>query len=770
VSAAATVGTRLGPYEITARLGAGGMGEVWRATDARLGREVALKLLPRDMSADPDRVERFRREARAVAALNHPHIVTLHSIEEAEGTTFLTMELVDGEALDRLVAPPGLAVERVVEIGLAVADALAAAHAKGIVHRDLKPANVMLDAHGRVKVLDFGLAKAAMETTADPAAETRLDTREGILVGTLPYMSPEQLRGEPLDGRSDIFALGVLLHELVCGERPFQGASAAELSGAILRDPAPRLTQRRPGVPVELERILLRCLEKEPRDRFQSASALHDELRLLRRDASGASTGGVAAEPRAVAHEALAIAVLPFSDMSPQRDQEALCEGMAEEIMNALVGIAGLRVAARASAFRAKRDGNDVDAIARLLKVAIVLDGSVRTAGRRLRVTAQLVDAASGFSLWSERYDRDDDDLFAVQDEIAAAVVGAVRARLGISAASGGEAAAPARAALGNLDAYQTYLRARHLRYTRNDALGALRLYEEAVALDPACASAWVGMAEVHFVACFYSLEPVAHAKEQAQRALARATALLGETAEGNYVEGIGAFMEGRWSESERRLRRSVELDPHRTEPRCWLGTLLVVHRRVAEAAEQLDWARALDPLAAYPYGMSGMAELQARRVERALQLAEQGTALDPHHPLSLWVQGLALVALGRVAEAIAPLEHAASLHRTAFIQGALGWALARAGDRASAQAVLAKIAARGKDAPAVVSEAWVRAELDDLDGAWAVLDRCEAEGQFMLLLHNLPGFDRFWPEARFRALVARLGLPSELPAGMEAR
>jgi TolB-like protein len=747
------VGTRLGPYEITAKLGEGGMGEVYRARDARLARDVAVKVLPAAVAADPERLERFRREARAVAALSHPGIVTLYSIDEADGVTFLTMELVEGDTLDRQVTASGLPVERVVEIGLALSDALAGAHEKGIVHRDLKPANVMVDGRGRVKILDFGLAKAAAQTplVADPTAETLLGTRAGILVGTLPYMSPEQLRDEPLDARSDIFSLGVLLYELVAGERPFRGATPAELSGAILRDAPPPLGQRRPEVSADFERILLRCLEKSSRDRLASASAVHEELRLLRRDGSGT---------RAAAPAALAIAVLPFSDMSPRRDQEALCEGMAEEIMNALVGIAGLRVAARASAFRARRDGHDLETTARLLKVGVVLDGSVRTAGSRLRVAAQLVDAATGFQLWSERYDRDGDDLFAMQDEIAGGVAAAVRARLGAAATP-----AAARGVSGSLEAYQTYLRARHQRYTRNDALGALRLYESAVALDPEFAPAWVGMAEVHWLSSFYSQQPAAQASEQAQRALARATALLGETADACYVAGIGAFMGRRWSESEQRLRRSIELDPHRTEPRCWLGTLLGVERRDADARGQLEWARVLDPLSAYPYGMSAMCELLARQPERALGLAEQGVAIDANHPLSLWIRGLALAGLGRSSEAIAPLERAAELHRTAFIQGALGWALARSGRRDEARALAARIAARGADAPSVVSEAWVRAELDDAEGAWAVLDRCEAEGQFMLLLSTFPPFDRFWPQPRFRALVARLGLPADVPA-----
>ena len=752
------IGSRIGPYEITAKLGEGGMGEVYRARDTRLGRDVALKVMPAALAGDAERIERFRREARAAAALSHPNIVTLHSIEEAEGVTFLTMELVEGEGLDRLVPATGMPIERVVDIGVELAAALAAAHEKGIVHRDLKPANVMVDAGGHVKVLDFGLAKVEGPAPGDGMVRdtTLLGTQAGALLGTLPYMAPEQLRGDRVDARTDLFALGVLLFELATGERPFRGTNGAELSGAILRDPPPGLVARRPQAPADLERIVSRCLEKDPRDRYAAASVVHDELRLLRRGSGAQLAAGGTAAGRPDA----AIAVLPFSDMSPGRDQEALCEGMAEEIMTALVGIAGLRVAARASAFRAKREGHDPEAIARLLRVGIVLDGSVRTAGKRLRVTAQLVDAASGFQLWSERYDRDAEDLFAVQDDIASAVVGAVRSRLGAASA-----AAPRRESFASLEAYQAYLRARHLRYSKNDPRGALQCYEQAVALDPACAPAWVGMAEVHWLFCFYSMVPVPEASARARAALATAVGLFGDTADASYVSGLAAFFERRWSESRRFLLRAIELDPHHTESRCWLGTLSVAQGRYDEGAAHFEWARAIDPLAAYPYGMSGLGALQARRPATAQRFAEQGLAFDPDHPLSLWILGMSLTGQGRVEEAIAPLEHAVTgLHRAAFVHGALGWALAVAGRRDAAGEILDLIVARPAGAPAVVSEAWIRAELGDMDGAWAALEKSEAEGQFMLLLANFPGFDRFWPDPRFRAVVARLGLPVEQP------
>src|SRR5512140_1632935 len=316
-------GTRLGNYEIVAPLGAGGMGEVYRARDTRLGREVALKVLPAEVSANADRFARFEREARTVAGLNHPNIVVLYSMEEAGGTHFLTMELVDGEGLDRHVGADGLPAARVIEVGIALADALTAAHERGVIHRDLKPANVMLSRDGRVKVLDFGLAKLA-ETQTDAglshvATMSAPISEAGSVLGTVPYMAPEQIRGETVDARTDLFALGILLYELAAGRRPFAGATAADTGSAILRDTPEPLARRRTDLPGDLERIVGRCLEKNPRQRFQTALDVANELRALRQQLE--RSGTAAAAPPASGKVA-SIAVLPFANRSASPDDE----------------------------------------------------------------------------------------------------------------------------------------------------------------------------------------------------------------------------------------------------------------------------------------------------------------------------------------------------------------------------------------------------------------------------------------------------------------
>src|SRR5262245_1807853 len=350
-------GTSLGPYEILAPLGAGGMGEVYRARDPRLGRAIAIKVLPAAVSGDAERLARFEREARSVAALNHPHIVTIHSIEEANGVHFLTMELIEGSTLDRIVPSGGVALDRALELAIALADALAAAHERGVIHRDLKPANVMVTDAGRLKVLDFGLAKLAVSGAPEHSIAGGVRTIDtpassaGAVVGTIPYMAPEQVRGEAVDARADVFSFGILLYELLSGQRPFGGQSWADISSAILRDPPPPLPSVRAGLPRDLERIVMRCLEKDRERRFQTAKDVRNEPELVRSQAAGGTRASapVTSPATAVADVMPSVAVLPFANRSASEEDEYFSDGLADELLNVLAKIRGLRVAARTS-------------------------------------------------------------------------------------------------------------------------------------------------------------------------------------------------------------------------------------------------------------------------------------------------------------------------------------------------------------------------------------------------------------------------------------
>ncbi|HEX7616692.1 MAG TPA: protein kinase [Thermoanaerobaculia bacterium] len=735
-------GSQLGPYEILSPLGRGGMGEVWRATDTRVDRAVALKVLPEEFFESEERRGRFGREAKLLASLNHPGIATLYSFEEIVGRHVLAMELVEGDDLATRISSGPLSPEEIHSFALQIAEALAAAHEKGIVHRDLKPANVRLTSGGRVKLLDFGLAKRADEPSAgsEDATATAALSEAGAVMGTVPYMSPEQVSGRPLDARSDLFSLGIVLYEMASGRRPFAGGSTAELASAILRDPPPPVGRVRADLPEELAEAIGRCLEKNPQDRFSSA---RDFLAAL--DA-----------PRRAALAPVSIAVLPFADMSSAKDQEYLCEGMAEEIMNALVG-AGIRVAARMSTFRAARQGEDLAAVARVLNVGHVLDGSVRTAGSRIRVTARLTDAATGFQVWSEKFDRELVDVFAVQDEIAAGVVEAVRSRLGAE-----PAALQARRQVRNLEAYQHYLMGRHLRFTKNDHGSALLSFERAVALDPSHGPSWVGLADIHVLAAAYGMRPSGEANAAAKAELATAARLQGETGDACYVEGMIAFSERRWADADRAMARAIRIEPGNVQARCWSAMLHSTRGRTEAAIEALERAREIDPIAPYPYAMTGFCLLNLRRASDAARFAGQALAFDEDNLLALWVSGAADVSGGRFDQAISRLERAAVRARTnPFTQGTLGWALASAGRTGDARSVLEALHSGAVLGATVLSEAWLLAALGDPDGAFEALRRACDEKQLLVPFIGLPGFDPLRADPRFAAIVERLGLPA---------
>ena len=447
------IGRTLAHYRITAAIGAGGMGEVYRATDTKLGRDVALKVLPPAMAASADRLERFRREAKALAALDHPGIVTVFSVEEAEGVHFLTMQLIEGQALDSAIPEGGLPVDRILDIASALADALAAAHDKGIVHRDLKPANVMITSDGRVKVLDFGLAKELRE--ADPMDVTLTSsphTEVGVVMGTPAYMSPEQVVGGAIDHRTDLFSLGVLLYEMVTGRRPFQGRSSAETTSAILRDTPAAVTEVRADVPGDLARIIRRCLEKDPRHRIQTARDVSNELRDLARQKTE-SAPPAALAPRAAAapdsgaartDEGFWVAVLPFNYTGGSADLAALAEGLSEETVTGLSRFSYLRVISRSSTSRYAGQAIDVRTVGTEIGARYVMEGNLRQAGAQLRVAVQLVDATTGAHLWAETYDRPfrAEDLFALQDDLCPPDR-VDRRRLGRGPAAGAERSRP---------------------------------------------------------------------------------------------------------------------------------------------------------------------------------------------------------------------------------------------------------------------------------------------------------------------------------------
>lgn len=591
------------------------MGEVYRATDMKLGRDVALKILPPDVASDPERLARFRREGRAVAALNHPNVVTLYSVEESEGVHFLTMELIEGQALNRLIPANGLPVERIVEISGALAEALAAAHEKGIMHRDLKPANVMVTTEGRVKVLDFGLAKDVSAKTADGTSDRTTQTspgltQAGVIMGTPAYMSPEQISGRTLDHRSDIFSLGVILHEMCTGRRPFDGSSSAELISSILRDTPPPVTDLRANLPANLARIIQRCLEKSAADRFQSARDIRSELRGINTanaedsPASSTTTGSRGAtnldSGAARADEGFWVAVLPFKYGSGNAELTALAEGITEDIITGLSRFSYLKVISQSSTSRFANASVDFHSAGKELGARYLLEGSIRQAGSRLRIAAQLVDAISGVHLWAETYDRpfQAEGVFELQDDVAPRIVSTIADMNGILAHSMSEALRSR--APDQLTPYEALLR-------------SFSYWERLTAEEHAAARA--------------ALE---HAVEQAPN-YADCWAVLSMLYGDEYKTGFNVRPDS-LDRSLAAARRAVELAPSNPLAPLSLASVLFFRKERQAFRSAAERAIALNPLDGGTTAFLGMLIACSGDWERGCTLVEHAMQLNSHH------------------------------------------------------------------------------------------------------------------------------------------
>lgn len=590
------LGKTISHYQITSQLGEGGMGVVYEAEDTNLGRHVALKFLTPAMAGDENLLQRFQREARAASSLNHPNICTIHGIEQHESEHFIVMELLEGESLADLIRRRQMDVEMLLRLGIQIVDALESAHSKGIVHRDLKPANIFVTSRGQAKILDFGLAKFDKQRP-DPSSNIATAIADnlstaGSTMGTVAYMSPEQARGEITDARTDLFSIGTVLYEMAAGTMPFQGDTSAVVFDAILNRQPPPLSQVNPSVPAELGRIIEQALEKDRDLRFQSATELKTALKRLKRDLdsgkhSGESNIHLSRAPQAV-HEH-SIAVLYFENLSGMKEDEYLRDGITEDITTELSKIKRLKTFSRAMVLSYRDKPVTAGQIGKELGASYVLAGSLRRAGTRLRINAQLIDTSTDFPLWSERYDREMQDVFEVQDEIAQKIAAALRITL-----SPQEQEALSAKPTENLQAYDLYLRGRNYarRVGRQDMQFALQMYENAVALDPEFAVAHAAIANV-CAQFYYYFERQQHWIERAIAATRKASSIGKDAPEITCAEAWLEFAEGRYDTAVEKIRSALARDPDIDGGYHLLGRALFESGRYQEVIDVMEEALA---------------------------------------------------------------------------------------------------------------------------------------------------------------------------------
>jgi serine/threonine-protein kinase len=795
------IGQTISHYRIVEQLGAGGMGVVFKAQDNRLERAVALKFLPEKFAQSPQALDRFRREARAASALNHPGICTIYDIGEQDGHAFIAMEFIDGETLRSHIHGRPLPLEDLLELGIEIADALEAAHAEGIIHRDIKPANIFVTKRGRAKILDFGLAKLVPKGVTATGGDSDADQSDsnsivGIISGTPSYMSPEQVRGDGLDLRTDIFSLGLVLYEMATGRQAFGGGTGGMIIEAVLtRPPAPVRTIN-PAIPPRLEEIIAKALHKDRDQRYQHVADLSADLRFLKRDldSGSQSTTGIsqsaaisdagpssstgehvsrsstddtrALRARRASKNIDSLAVLPFDNASRDPDHEYLSDGITASLINILATVPKLRVMAQSTVFRFKGPAIDPQAVGRDLNVRAVLTGRVMQSGGSLRIGAELVDVPTGSRLWGAQYDRKSGDIFSIQDEISNEIAEKLKLQL-----THAQKKKLTKHQTEDPEAYRIYLKGRHHwnKWTEEGFYKAIEYFQQAIEKDPAYALAHAGVADSYVLLGWNSHLPPKQAFPKAKAAAMTALQFDRDLGEARAPLAAALWLyDWKWLESEAEFKHSLELNPTYATANHWHAEYMMTMGRHAEAIAQMKNSQTLDPLSLIINVAIGWAHYMARRYDEALEQLLQTVDLDPNYPVTYWILGLVYRTTGRYDLAITEGEKGVKLSGgSPMVRASLAHSYGKAGRKNEARQILDDLINLAKCkyvAPHFF--AGIHIGLGENDRALDYLEKSyEDHSHWLIYLHIDPTMDDLRSEPRFQDLLKRVGLPAANPS-----